>query len=92
MIAEISALRQTVMEGMWSAALRQENGLEAIWEEFELELFSEPTRDGTVATHLLLSHDDPAIFREPYFKNGFELCFDRASEESELQIRGTTTP
>ncbi len=63
MIAEISALRQTIMDGLWSATLRQENRLEAVWEEFKLEFFSQPTRDGTVATHLLLSHDDPAIFR-----------------------------
>ena len=63
MIAEISTLRQTITDGLWSATLRQENRLEAVREEFKLEFFSQPTRDGTVATHLLLSHDDPAIFR-----------------------------
>ncbi len=92
MIAEISALRQTVMDGIWTSTLQQENSIEAIWEEFRLELFSEPTRDGTVATHLLLSHEDPAIFREPYFKSGFKLRSDRADEESELQNPGNYYP
>ncbi len=92
MIAEISALRRTVMDGMWRVTLRQENRLEAVWGDFKLELFSEPTRDGTVATHLLLSHDDPVIFLEPYFKSGFVLRSDCANEESELQNPGNYYP
>ena len=71
MIPEIIALRQTIMDGLWSAASPQDNRLEVVWEEFKLEFFSEPMRDGTIATHLLLSHDDPAIFREPYFNDQF---------------------
>ena len=85
MIAEIGALRQAITDGLWSATLRQENRLEAVWEEFKLEFFSQPTRDGTVATHLLLSHDNPAIFREPYFNDYFELRSDRARKKPELQ-------
>ena len=85
MIDEISTMRQTIMDGLWSATLRQKNRLEAVWEEFKLEFFSIPTSDGTVATHLLLSHENPAIFREPYFNDYFELRSDRARKKSELQ-------
>ena len=92
MIDEISAMRQTIMDGLWSVTLRQENRLEAVWEEFKLEFFSAPTRDGTVATHLLLSHDNPAIFREPYFNDYFELRSDRARKKSELQDPGGYYP
>ena len=49
---EIRTLRQAVMDSPWSAALCQEDRLEATWNEFKLELFSEPTHDGTIATLL----------------------------------------
>ena len=88
MIAEISGLRQTMMGNRWSATLRQENRIDAAWEEFRLEFFSEPTRDGTVATHLLLSHDDPTLFREPYFNDNFELRSERARQKSVKQTPG----
>ena len=77
MIAEITTLRQTIMGSQWSATLYQENRLEGAWEEFKLEFFSEPTKDETIATHLLVSHDDPAVFREQYFDSCFELRSDR---------------
>ena len=80
------------MDSPWSAALCQEDRLEATWNEFKLELFSEPTHDGTIATHLLLSHDDPAIFRKPYFDSYFELRSDRARPESIQQTPGGYYP
>ncbi len=92
MIAEISALRRTIMGSRWSVTLRQENRLEAAWEEFKMEFFSGPTRDGTVATHLLLSHDNPAVFREPYFNDNFELRSDRARQKSVQRKPGDYYP
>jgi hypothetical protein len=92
MMAKIRALRQAIINSQWSAALCQENRINANWEEFELEFFSEPTRDGTVATHLLLSHDDPAIFRKPYFDSYFELRSDLTRQESVQQTPGGYYP
>ena len=82
MTSEIGVLRRKISDSRWSVTVGGENHLEAVRQDFKLEFFSEGTRDGTVATHLLVSHDDPDVFRRPYFEDNFELRSDRASAKS----------
>jgi hypothetical protein len=82
MTTEIDDLRRQIADSRWFVTLCEKDRLQAIQQDFELEFFSEGTRDGTIATHLLVSHDDPAIFRRPYFEDDFELRSDRTRAKS----------
>lgn len=79
---EIEVIEQKIKDSPWEVAGSKEQGLVATWDEVKIELFSEATRDFTVATHLLVSHDDPAIFRKPYFEDYFELRSQQTQRES----------
>ena len=61
-------------------------------EDLSLEFFSEETHDGTVATHLLVSYDDPGIFKRSYFEHDFELRSDRSTVKSDLNDPGGYYP
>jgi len=73
MEAEIRALQERIDASQWATSVRGGDRLDYVWDDFKLESFSEPTRDETVATHLLLSYGDPALYRRSHFGSNFEL-------------------
>lgn len=81
MKAEIAFMRNRLMNG-WPVTIREEDRLEAIKDDFTIELFSEVARDNTMATHLVVSYGDPSIFRKQYFKDDFDLKPEEAKADS----------
>ena len=89
---EIGTLRGKIADSSWSVTLREESRLEGVREDFSLQFFSDGTRDGTVASHLLVSYDDPANFKQSYFEHDFELRSDRSTVKSDLNDPGGYYP
>ena len=92
MIAEISAMRQTIMDGLWSATLCQENRLEAVWEEFKLEFF--PHQRAMERSQLICySHTTIPPFLESLISMITLNCDLTVPARSlNCKIRGLTTP
>ena len=82
MTEPISDIRRAICEAPWELADSARERLDGTWDTFRIELLSEPTRDGTVATHLLLSCGNSARLREEYFSFDFELRSEGARSES----------
>jgi hypothetical protein len=82
LVQEIQKLQENIADDEWQIVSRDAHHMEGVREEFQLTFLSETTRDGTVATHLLLSYGEADRHRDAHLHQHFLLRSDYAKQPS----------
>ncbi len=76
LVQEIQRLQENIINGEWQIVSQNAHHILGIWQEFQLTFLSETTRDGTIATHMLLSYGETDRHRDAHLQHGFLLRSD----------------